>query len=357
MKQAQQQWLSAAECARRTRLTVRALRVYEERGLVAPKRTEKGWRLYGPAELARLNEILTLKELGLGLTRIAQLLVGRAVDLDAALAAQQDALQELREHAGRSLVLVAAARKQIAEGKQITVDQLIQIVKETRMADTSSTVAWRRYEQARPRTEVKIDHRAYADYAGHYRFESGVVTITHRDDRLYGQITGQPEFELFAESDTSFFLKVVPAQVTFTRNGDGRVDRLVIHQGGYDIEAVRIDQAEADTFNDAIRLRIQERAPHPEGDVLVRRLVQQHQAGQPDYDEMTPSLADAVREQLALATPMIAAKGELRAVRFKGVAEAGWDVYDLEFENGEMEMRFVLNVDGKLSGLFMRPVP
>jgi DNA-binding transcriptional MerR regulator len=357
MTQAQHQWLSAAECARRTGLTIRALRVYEERGLVAPRRTEKGWRLYGPAELARLNEILTLKELGLGLARIAQLLAGRAVDLDAALAAQQDALQELRDHADRSLALVTAARKQIAEGKQITVDQLVQIVKETRMADTSSTVAWRRYEQARPRTEVKVDPRVYAEYVGHYRFESGVVTVAQHDAHLFGQITGQPEFELFPESETSFFLKVVPAQVTFARNDDGRVDRLVIHQGGYDIEAIRIDQAEAEAFADAIRLRIQERSPHPEGDVLVRRLVQQHRAGQPDYDEMTPSLADAVREQLALATPMIAAKGELRAVRFKGVAEAGWDVYDLEFEKGDMEVRFVLNPDGKLSGLFMRPVP
>ena len=306
--------------------------------------------------LARLNEILTLKELGLGLVRIAQLLAGRAVDLDAALAAQQDALQELRGHADRSLALVTAARRQIAEGNEITVDQLVQIVKETRMTDTSSTVAWRRYEQARPRTEVKIDHRVYAEYAGHYRFELGVVTITRHDNHLFGQITGQPEFELFPESDTNFFLKVVPVQVTFTRS-DGAVDRLVIHQGGYDIEAIRIDEAEAEAFNDAIRLRIQERSPHPEGDVLVRRLVKQHQAGQPDYDEMTPSLADAVREQLALATPMIAAKGELRAVRFKGVAEAGWDVYDLEFEKGDMEVRFVLNPDGKLSGLFMRPVP
>lgn len=348
---------SAAECARRTGLTIRALRVYEERGLVAPKRTVKGWRLYGPAELARLNEILTLKELGLGLARIAQLLAGRAVDLDATLAAQQDALQELRDHAERSLVLVNAARKQIAEGKEIAVDQLVQIVKETRMTDTSSTVAWRRYEQARPRTEIRIDHRVYAEYAGYYRLEAGVVTIAHRDGHLFGQITGQPEFELFPESETGFFLKVVPAQVTFERNHAGSVDRLVIHQGGHDIEANRIDEASAQQFDEALRHRIQQRSPLPQGDALVRRLVSQHQSGQPDYDAMTPLLAEAVREQLALSTSIIAAKGELQTVQFKGVADEGWDVYSLEFEKGEMEMRFVLNTDGKLSGLFMRPMP
>ena len=36
--------LTAAECAVRTGLTVRALRVYEEYGLIAPKRTAGGWR-------------------------------------------------------------------------------------------------------------------------------------------------------------------------------------------------------------------------------------------------------------------------------------------------------------------------
>jgi hypothetical protein len=45
--------LSAAECARRTGLTVRALRVYERQGLIEPARSGKGWRLYGPKELVQ----------------------------------------------------------------------------------------------------------------------------------------------------------------------------------------------------------------------------------------------------------------------------------------------------------------
>jgi len=48
--------LTAAECAARTGLTVRALRVYEEYGLIAPQRTASGWRCYGKAELIRLNQ-------------------------------------------------------------------------------------------------------------------------------------------------------------------------------------------------------------------------------------------------------------------------------------------------------------
>jgi MerR family regulatory protein len=47
----------AAECARRTGLTVRALRLYERLGLIKPARSTSGWRLYGRRELVRLNAI------------------------------------------------------------------------------------------------------------------------------------------------------------------------------------------------------------------------------------------------------------------------------------------------------------
>ena len=67
-------FLSAAECARRTGLTVRALRVYERHGLIKPARSGKGWRLYGPSELQRLNIIVTLKTFGMTLAQIRSLL-------------------------------------------------------------------------------------------------------------------------------------------------------------------------------------------------------------------------------------------------------------------------------------------
>ena len=65
-------WLTAADCARRIGLSVRALRLYEQHGLIAPRRTRKTWRLYGPDEIARLNEVLALKSLGSSLARADQ---------------------------------------------------------------------------------------------------------------------------------------------------------------------------------------------------------------------------------------------------------------------------------------------
>jgi len=55
----------------------------------------------------------------------------------------------------------------------------------------------------------------------------------------HDQITGQPKFELFAESETKFFLKVVEAEAEFFMDASGAVTHMVIHQGGQDTKATR----------------------------------------------------------------------------------------------------------------------
>lgn len=84
-------FLSVAETCRRLGLTARALRLYERKGLVAPRRTAAGWRVYGPEEIARLHKITALKSLGFPLAWIKALLDG-GVDLDRVLALQEEAL-------------------------------------------------------------------------------------------------------------------------------------------------------------------------------------------------------------------------------------------------------------------------
>ncbi len=83
-----ERFLSPSETARRLGVGVRALRLYERRGLVCPGRTHAGWRVYGPNEIERLHQVLTLKSLGLSLARITQLLGGRVANLPALLALQ-----------------------------------------------------------------------------------------------------------------------------------------------------------------------------------------------------------------------------------------------------------------------------
>ena len=65
-------FLSPLETARRLGVSVKALRVYEDKGLVEPVRTQAGWRAYGPEQMARLHQILALKRLGLPLKMAAK---------------------------------------------------------------------------------------------------------------------------------------------------------------------------------------------------------------------------------------------------------------------------------------------
>jgi serine-type D-Ala-D-Ala carboxypeptidase/endopeptidase len=97
-------------------------------------------------------------------------------------------------------------------------------------------------EPPKQREEAQLDRRALERVAGRYELARDFVLTIRRDgDRAFAQATGQPEAEIFAESDLEFFYKVVDAQLTFTRAQDGRVTGLVLHQGGRDIKARRID--------------------------------------------------------------------------------------------------------------------
>ena len=80
-------YLSPSEAARRLGVSAKALRLYEQRGLVAPLRTAAGWRAYGPDEMARAGEIAALRALGLSLAQVARVLGGDSQGLEPALAA------------------------------------------------------------------------------------------------------------------------------------------------------------------------------------------------------------------------------------------------------------------------------
>ena len=83
------QFLNPSEAAKQLGVSTKALRLYEQRGLIAPIRSAAGWRAYGPDEMARAVEIVTLRELGLSLAQVARVLGGDSRDVEPALAAHQ----------------------------------------------------------------------------------------------------------------------------------------------------------------------------------------------------------------------------------------------------------------------------
>jgi DNA-binding transcriptional MerR regulator len=128
-------FLSPSETARRLNVSVKALRVYEAQGLVEPIRTESGWRAYGPEQVARLHQVLALKRLGLPLKAIGELLAGRFKALDVVLEVQERALRRRKAEAERGLALLASARRRLARGETLSMDDLTELTRETTMSD------------------------------------------------------------------------------------------------------------------------------------------------------------------------------------------------------------------------------
>jgi len=135
------EWLTAAECASRTGLTVRALRVYEREGLIHPPRSAKGWRRYGSTELGRLNSIVILKALGLTLTQIRTVLTENPPSLLRILEIHEEQWKAKRETAERALSLVAVAQERLRTHQTLSIDELCDLIKglEKRRSPTMSS--------------------------------------------------------------------------------------------------------------------------------------------------------------------------------------------------------------------------
>ena len=351
--------LTALECSQRIGLSIRALRLYEQHGLISPVRTAKRWRLYSSREIARLNEILALKALGLSLSSIAKILCGHPVDLTRTLALQHSALEQAKSRAEQGLWVIEKLQQKLASGASASIDDLMNLAKDTNMAEPlKDTVAWRRYEQMRPREEISIDPAIYDAYAGAYEHEEGPFCIvSRRDNKLFYRIVGQSDIEIFPESETQFFMKLLPVQITFVRNPQGQVQSLIHHQNGCEDRAVRVNSERVHAEEEAVHRRISEKTAVSDSENILLRVIADHTRGEPDFDGMSPPLAALAKEQREFIKSEMDNAGPLKRVVFKGVSQDGLDIYDAHFENADMEWGFALTPNGKLSHLYLRPTP
>ena len=83
-------------------------------------------------------------------------------------------------------------------------------------------------------------HPELERFVGEYTLAPKVSMMITRDgDRIFGQLTGQPAFQLHAEGSTRFSLKVVDAQVEFEVDAAGNVTGLVLAQNGRRLQGPR----------------------------------------------------------------------------------------------------------------------
>jgi len=112
-------------------VTVRALHHYDHLGLLKPRRTRTGYRIYAEKDLETLEQIVALKFIGLPLDQIRPLLRRNAVDLSAALRAQRTLLEHRKRLLERAILAIGQAERRLrlgGEGDSAVFRHIIKVI-------------------------------------------------------------------------------------------------------------------------------------------------------------------------------------------------------------------------------------
>jgi bla regulator protein BlaR1 len=206
------------------------------------------------------------------------------------------------------------------------------------------------------RKEIQVSEAALAHYVGTYRFDgTQIYTVSRKGAGLEAQMTGQPPIDIYAETEKNFFYKIVDAQIEFVGDGGAPASAVVMHQGGSDFTMPRIDAGTVEQMKIDLAARIASGSPAPGSDAAVRKFTAAASAGKPNYEDMSPAIAKAVRDQQPQMEPMMKMMGAIQSVDFVRVGEGGWDVYRVKYANGTLLWRIGLGPDGKVNYALVLP--
>jgi DNA-binding transcriptional MerR regulator len=136
------QFLSPSAAAQRLGVSAKALRLYEQRGLVTPSRTPAGWRAYGPDEMARAAEIVALRALGLSLAQVARVLADDPQGLEPALAAHQVTLEGQIRQLASTVEKLRDLRAGLSHGKSPTAGELVRLLESSAKISIAFDLPW-----------------------------------------------------------------------------------------------------------------------------------------------------------------------------------------------------------------------
>jgi DNA-binding transcriptional MerR regulator len=131
-----------SDAAKQLGVSSKALRLYEQQGLLKPIRTPSGWRTYGPAEMARAAEIVSLRALGLSIALVGRVLRGDSEGLESALGTHQSALEGRIHQLADTVKRIRALRADLAQGKAPSVRELARLAQPVAEVSVAFDLPW-----------------------------------------------------------------------------------------------------------------------------------------------------------------------------------------------------------------------
>ncbi|MCR9255763.1 MAG: MerR family transcriptional regulator [Alphaproteobacteria bacterium] len=135
-------FLSPAEAGKALGVSPKALRLYEERGLIDPGRTEAGWRVYGPEDMTRATEIVALRSLGFSLGQIARLQAGDTDGIEGILATHQRTLEEKGRGLAETVRRIRDLRRALGDGATPAAGDLVRLLSPEKSEAADPAVAF-----------------------------------------------------------------------------------------------------------------------------------------------------------------------------------------------------------------------
>ncbi len=158
-------------------VTVRALHHYDRLGLLKPSgRTGAGYRLYTSRDLARLQQIVTLKFIGFSLEQIREILDRKPFDLRSALQSQRAIIGEKRRHLGTVVRAIEAAERALARSRGSDWEKFRKIIEVIEMQNNTDWMkqyygdkAWKKIQERRPQWSPELQEQTTKDWTQLFR--------------------------------------------------------------------------------------------------------------------------------------------------------------------------------------------
>jgi beta-lactamase regulating signal transducer with metallopeptidase domain len=201
-------------------------------------------------------------------------------------------------------------------------------------------------------------------YAGWYRLNPlHAIAVTRDGERLFGQVTGGPRFELTPQGDNRFAFANGNAAITFVSDGEAPARELLLQDRRFgERHASRIEAAQGQELGELFVRRMasaperfMDQAPAPGSKAALLQTINDLQHGAVNAAHVGVALAERLRRESPPLQDTLAALGAVESIFFRGVGPGGYDIYGAKFANGSAEFRLLMGPGGVTEDLTFRP--
>jgi CubicO group peptidase (beta-lactamase class C family) len=231
------------------------------------------------------------------------------------------------------------------------------VLMEELMRGIASTYDWPDF--APPlRTLSSVKPEALERFVGAYELDDGSIYVVHKErERIVGHELGRKPLTLSPSSDDELFAREMDVLVNFDVAAN-KVSAIRHRLGDRERSGPRVSEPRSSkilAWLEATGQRFREQRADPQSGPAVSKMIAGFSAGKPEYDSMSPQLADNTRQQLIGLTRWLEYLGAMKSLTFQGVDEAGTDEFRAEFEKGTLKVFIRLGENGRIEAVNLAP--